>query len=80
MHTFSKGQKIKVLTSDEKIGEVTVMEVVSEKVIIVKDELRPGKPVKFGFVKENESWFVLFQGIYDELNFNQNFPYTLCPS
>jgi hypothetical protein len=57
MHTFSKGQKIKVLTIDEKIGEVTVMEVVSEKVIIVKDELRPGKPVKFGFVKEDEMTF-----------------------
>lgn len=80
MPTFTKGQMIKVLTSDEKIGEVTVTEVVSEKVIIVKDNLKPELKTKFGFVEENGSWFVLFQGIYDELNYNRNFPYILSTS
>lgn len=80
MPTFTKGQMIKVLTSDEKIGEVTVTEVVSEKVIIVRDNLNPKRAVKFGFVKEYNSWFVLFQGMYDELNYKKNFPYILSTS
>jgi hypothetical protein len=77
MQSFLKNQRIKIIQGGVLLDHATV-EGVSEKTISTKWDCVPNEVIKFGYIDEDESWHIIFEGLGGESCFNKKFPCTLC--
>lgn len=76
MEDFIKGQRIEIFKGGAKIDEATIEEV-KGKTILTKCDKIPGEIIKFGYDKDGDCWYYLFEGLRGETCFSHLLPYTL---